>query len=137
MELQKTINRENIETLVRSFYYKAMDDEQIGHYFTLELGEDISNYEWVKHIDILIDFWAKVFLDDPLYNSDPYGPHFTIVDLRKEDFQQWIKLFTQSAEEIYVPEVAQQFKTKAIFYSEQFIERLKINPGCEELFWNA
>jgi len=114
-----------------------MDDEQIGHYFTLELGEDISNYEWVKHIDILIDFWAKVFLDDPLYNSDPYGPHFTIVDLRKEDFQQWIKLFTQSAEEIYVPEVAQQFKTKAIFYSEQFIERLKINPGCEELFWNA
>ncbi len=135
MELQTSITRENIETLVRLFYHGAMDDEQIGHYFLLELGEDITNYEWVKHIDILVDFWAKVFLDDPLYNSDPYGPHFTIVGLTKEDFTQWVKLFSQSADSIYVPEISSKFKEKAIMYAEEFIERLKVNPESSELFW--
>ncbi len=135
MELQEKITRENLETLVTEFYYKAMDDEQIGHYFTLELGTDITNYEWVKHIDILVDFWAKVFLDDPLYNSDPYGPHFTIVGLEKEDFTRWVELFSESAHKIYVPEVAKRFKEKGISYAEEFIERLKMNPESSELFW--
>jgi len=96
LELQDTITRENLETLVTLFYHGAMKDDKIGHYFLLELGSDITNYEWVKHIDILIDFWAKVFLDDPLYDSDPYGPHFTIVGLEKEDFTRWVKLFSES-----------------------------------------
>ena len=135
MELQKSITRENIETLVTLFYHGAMKDEQIGEYFLLELGTDITNYEWVKHIDILVDFWAKVFLDDPLYNSDPYGPHFTIVGLEKEDFTRWVELFSESAHKVYVPEVATLFKDKGIAYAEEFIERLKMNPESSELFW--
>ena len=135
MELQKTITRENLETLVTLFYHGAMDDDKIGHYFILELGTDITNYEWVKHIDILVDFWAKVFLDDPLYNSDPYGPHFTIVGLEKEDFTRWVALFSKAADEIYVPQIANQFKEKGIAYAEEFIERLKMNPESSELFW--
>ena len=135
MELQKTITRENIESLVTLFYHGAMKDDQIGEYFLLELGTDITNYEWVKHIDILVDFWAKVFLDDPLYNSDPYGPHFTIVGLEKEDFTRWVELFSESAHKVYVPEVAELFKDKGIAYAEEFIERLKMNPESSELFW--
>ena len=135
MELQDTITRENLETLVTLFYHGAMKDDKIGHYFLLELGSDITNYEWVKHIDILIDFWAKVFLDDPLYNSDPYGPHFTIVGLEKEDFTRWVKLFSESADKVYVPKVAKLFKEKGISYSKEFIERLKMNPESSELFW--
>ncbi|SFV71756.1 hypothetical protein MNB_SV-13-513 [hydrothermal vent metagenome] len=134
-DLENSINRENLETLVTSFYYEALEDEQIGHYFVLELGEDIENEEWVKHIDILVDFWAKIFLDDPLYNSDPYGPHFSIVGLAKEDFTRWVALFCASAEKIYLPEISQQFKEKAIAYAEEFIERLKMNPESSELFW--
>lgn len=135
MALQAIINRENIETLVRLFYYKAMEDEQIGHYFILELGEDINNAEWVKHIDILVDFWAKIFLDDPLYNSDPYGPHFTIIGLEKSDFKRWIELFSASADTVYISEVATHFKEKGIAYSKEFMKRLKVNPESSELFW--
>lgn len=135
MTLQSTITRENLETLVTTFYHGAMKDEQIGHYFLLELGEDITNYEWVKHIDILVDFWARVFLDDPLYDSDPYGPHFTIVGLEQADFKRWVELFSQAADSIYVSEVAQQFKEKAIAYAEEFMERLKVNVVISEAYW--
>lgn len=127
MELQKTITRENLETLVTLFYHGAMKDDQIGHYFLLELGTDITNYEWVKHIDILIDFWAKVFLDDPLYNSDPYGPHFTIVGLNSDDFTRWVELFSQTADKVYVAEIANEFKEKGIAYSKEFMSRLKMS----------
>jgi truncated hemoglobin YjbI len=135
LELQETVTRENLETLVTQFYHGAMQDDKIGHYFLLELGSDITNYEWVKHIDILVDFWAKVFLDDPLYDSDPYGPHFTIVGLEKGDFTQWVKLFSESANKVYVSEVAKLFEKKGIAYAEEFIQRLKMNPESSELFW--
>lgn len=133
--LHKSITRENLEILVTLFYHQAMKDEQIGHYFLLELGEDIENEEWIKHIDILVDFWAKIFLDDPLYNSDPYGPHFTIVGLEKEDFIRWVSLFSESTDKVYVKELSHRFKEKAIDYAEEFIERLKMNPESSELFW--
>lgn len=134
MELQSTITRENLEELVTLFYHGAMKDEQIGHYFLLELGEDITNYEWTKHIDILVDFWARVFLDDPLYDSDPYGPHFTIIGLSKADFDSWVKLFSESADKIYVPEVANLFKEKGRAYSEEFMQRLKVTPEISDYY---
>lgn len=136
--LHHSITKENLETLVTLFYHKAMKDEQIGHFFVLELGEDIENEEWVKHIDILVDFWASVFLDDPEYTSDPYGPHFSIIDLQPEDFVQWIALFSQTASFVYVAEISKQFEEKARAYSEDFMRRLKMdtsNTTLTSAYW--
>lgn len=110
-----------------------MDNEQIGHYFIVELGEDIENEEWKKHIDILVAFWATVFLDEELYFSDPYGPHFTIIGLEKEDFMQWIALFSKTADQVYTPEIANRFKEKGIYYSKDFMQRLNEYNGVESL----
>jgi len=110
-----------------------MKDAQIGHFFILELGEDIESEEWIKHIDILVDFWATVFLDDTFYFSDPYGPHFSIIDLKKEDFMRWIELFSESAHEVYVPEIAKLFREKGIFYSKDFMQRLNTDNDAKDL----
>lgn len=133
MKLENRITKENIETLVTLFYHKAMKDEQIGHFFVLELGEDIENEDWEEHIGRLVDFWATLFLDEDLYFSDPYGPHFTIIDLGREDFKRWIELFSQTADQIYVPEIADQFKEKGISYSEDFMQRLNTDKNLKEL----
>jgi len=133
VELENRITKENIETLVTLFYHKAMKDEHIGHYFLLELGEDIENEEWKEHIEILVNFWATVFLEEPLYFSDPYGPHFTIVGLKKEDFTHWIGLFSQTADEVYIPEIADLFKEKGIYYSKDFIQRLSLESDTKNL----
>jgi len=135
LELQDSINRENLETLVSLFYHKAMEDDQIGHFFVLELGTDITNEDWKEHIDILVDFWALVFINDPTYKSDPYGPHFTISDLSEEDFTRWVELFAQTAEDVYVQEVANLFREKGVAYAKDFMSRLKVKSGVSELFW--
>lgn len=111
-----------------------MKDDIIGDYFTLELGEDINNFEWVRHIDILVDFWASVFMDDPEYTSDPYGPHFTIVGLQEKDFVRWVQLFSQASEEIYVIEIAKGFQQRAKEYAQEFMTRLKVNPEISEYY---
>ena len=133
MQLENKITIENIETLVTLFYHKAMKDEHIGHYFVLELGEDIENEDWKEHIEILVTFWATVFLDEELYFSDPYGPHFTIVGLKKEDFRHWMALFSQTADEVYTPEIADQFKEKGMYYSKDFIKKLSLENDTENL----
>lgn len=110
-----------------------MKDEEIGHYFELELGDDIESEEWREHIDILVTFWATLFLDETLYFSDPYGPHFTIVGLKREDFKKWIELFSQTADQVYIPEIADQFKEKGVYYSKDFMRRLSADSNTENL----
>jgi len=133
VELETRITKENIETLVTLFYHKAMKNEQIGHYFILELGNDIENEEWKEHIETLVNFWATVFLDEALYFSDPYGPHFTIVGLKNEDFIHWVELFSQTADEVYIPEIADLFKEKGLYYAKDFIQRLNADSNTKNL----
>lgn len=133
LELQNSITKENIETLVSLFYHKAMRDPQIGHFFILELGEDITGEDWIGHIGILVDFWATVFLDDTLYYSDPYGPHFSIIGLQREHFNRWMELFSHTADQVYAPEISKLFKEKGIAYSEDFIQRLSAGNHLKDL----
>ena len=109
MKLHHTITQENIETLVTLFYHEAMRDPLIGHFFILELGEDLAGEEWKEHIDLLVNFWSTVLLDKNLYYSDPYGPHFTIVGLEDEHFTRWLELFSLTSDKVYVPQVAAHF----------------------------
>jgi len=133
LALQNTITLENIETLVQKFYEKAMLDKDIGHFFILELGDDLTNEDWVDHISRLVDFWGTIFLEERLYNSDPYGPHFTIIGLEKEHFTRWMKLFNETADEIYIPVIAQKFKEEGLHYSEDFMRRLNEERNLEDL----
>ena len=110
-----------------------MRDAQIGHFFVLDLGEDITSEEWTEHIDLLVDFWASVFLGDTLYKSDPYGPHFSIIGLQREDFKRWIELFSESANKVYVPEIANLFREKGISYSKNFMQRLNSDSDLKAL----
>jgi hemoglobin len=133
LELHKDITLNNIEILVRRFYEKAMLDKDIGHFFILELGDDLSNEDWVEHIGRLVDFWGTIFLEERLYKSDPYGPHFTIIGLEDEHFTRWMELFNETAYEIYSPTIAKEFKEKGLYYSKDFMQRLKKDKDLEKL----
>ena len=124
LELQNSITRENLKTLVSLFYERALNDKDIGNIFLVEFGDDITNEEWTEHIELLVNFWDSVFLDETAYNGDPFGPHFTIVNLKNDHFKPWVDLFTATANEIYVPKVAALFKEKGELYSKEFIHRL-------------
>lgn len=115
------------------FYEKALNDKDIGSFFALEFGDDMKNEEWTEHIELLVNFWDSVFLNENAYNGDPFGPHFTIINLKKEDFKKWVELFSETADEIYVPEVSTLIKEKGEFFSKLFIERLSQEIEIEGL----
>ncbi|MCF6245689.1 MAG: group III truncated hemoglobin [Sulfurovum sp.] len=133
MEFQTKITLENIELLVSRFYEKAMFDKEIGHFFILELGDDLTNEDWIEHISRLVDFWGTIFLEKTLYKSNPYGPHFTIIGLEEEHFQQWMKLFNETADEIYVSEIANKFKEEGLHYSKDFMHRINEDRKLQNL----
>ena len=110
-----------------------MDDAQLNHFFALELGEDIESTEWVEHIDLLVNFWASVFMGEERYKGDPYGPHFTIIGLKQEDFKRWVELFSQISDEVYTPDIAKLFKDKANYYADDFMRRLNTARKEEDL----
>lgn len=108
------------------FYAKAIKDKEIGPYFILELGDDITSQEWIEHIELLVNFWSAMFLEGKSYKGDPYGPHFTIVGLKRESFDHWVELFCTSTDEVYVPDISVHFKEKGVHFSKQFMRKLML-----------
>lgn len=133
MKLYNEINRENLHTLVYHFYERALKDAQIGAIFALEFGDDMGENEWQEHIALLVNFWDSIFNNPKAYNGDPYGPHFTIVNLKKEYFPIWVALFAQTASEIYTPTIAKRFEEKAKAFSKEFIHRLGNDTSTQPL----
>lgn len=121
IELQSGITRENLRVLMTSFYEKAMLDQVLGPFFINELGDDIENEEWEEHIELLADFWLAKLMGHKTYGGNFVGAHVTVPDISRESFVKWLELFSTTADEVYVPEVAEQFKTKGLQLSKEFL----------------
>ncbi|PHS40977.1 MAG: hypothetical protein COB07_03010 [Sulfurovum sp.] len=125
MELQHSITRENLRILMTSFYEKAMDDQELGPYFINELGDDITSKEWIDHIELLADFWLAKLLGEDTYYGSFIGAHVKMPHIKKESFIQWVDLFSVTADEVYVPDIAELFKKKGLQFSKQFMDSKK------------
>lgn len=126
MELQNTITRENLRLLMTLFYQKAISDNHLGPFFIHQLGDDITNEDWTEHIELLADFWLAELLGEKTYKGNIYGAHIKVPHIKRESFATWIKLFSASADEVYVAHIATTFKQKGIALSREFIDYLKI-----------
>lgn len=103
-----------------SFYEKAIEDQEIGPFFINELGDDITSEEWIDHIELLSDFWLAKLLGEDTYYGNFIGAHVKMPHIRKESFIRWLELFSVTADEVYVPEIAELFKKKGVQFSKQF-----------------
>ncbi len=103
-----------------SFYEKAIADKLLGPYFIHELGDDITNEEWDHHIELLADFWLAKILGEDTYYGNYIGAHVKMPLITKESFGQWVKLFSQTADEVYVSSIAEVFKKKGREFSIEF-----------------
>lgn len=108
------------------FYERAMDDKELGPFFIHELGDDITSEDWIEHIELLADFWLAKLLDEKTYKGNVFGAHVRVPHIKRESFIKWIELFSVSADEVYVSDIADRFKKKGILFSEQFIRHLNI-----------
>ena len=123
-ELYNTINDESIERLVRTFYPTVLQDALVGPFFIDKLGDDITSDVWEEHLVLLSNFWAFVALGDETYAGRPMAPHFEMEGISRKAFEQWLKLFTEAIDKVYLPSTGEYFKTRSTDIAENFMRNL-------------
>ena len=83
-----------IDQLVRSFYEKARKDPSLGPIFEAHVTN------WEEHFAQMTDFWSGNLLGTNRFNGAPMPKHLAIPNLRPELFEQWLRLFKQTTEEL-------------------------------------
>jgi len=124
--LTDQIDRGSVEKLVRGFYAKVIQDDLIGRYFLIALGDDFKNDKWYEHFNLLDNFWMGLMTGEGRYRGDPFTPHIFLGGLTPEMFDRWVALFRETAEEIYTPTVALGFYGKAKGLAKRFMVDLEI-----------
>ena len=122
-----TVDRAKIEELVRKFYGAVLEDEMLAPIFIKFLGDDLKNGKWHEHLNTLYKFWDLMMTGKRGYGGNPFPPHAFISPLYPETFERWLKLFRESVDELFVPEIANEFYKKADTLAEQFMDNLGFN----------
>ena len=121
------VNREHITEMVIRFYTRVLADETVGPFFIAKLGDDLKNKYWKPHIDLLINFWSTMILQDESYFGNPLRPHFHIGELQTSVFKQWLKLFFETVDEVFIPKVGAEFKERSEIIAGNFMRNLGIS----------
>jgi hemoglobin len=104
-------NREDLVLLLNLFYQKAVKDELIGRFFTEVVPLDLNT-----HIPVIADFWESVVFGSRGYRKNVMEVHQHIHQLssiKKEHLNQWIKLFSETVDELFEGEKAILIKQRA------------------------
>ena len=105
-------NRDDIILLINTFYEKVKKDEIIGYIFN-----DVAKVNWDKHLPVMYDFWENVIFFTGSYTGNPMTAHKQLnqkTPLNTEHFQEWIKLFTKTVDELFEGDKAELTKQRAI-----------------------
>jgi hemoglobin len=103
---------EDVRMLVDEFYKKVKVDPLIGFVFT-----DIVHVNWENHLPVMYAFWENMLFFTGSYTGNPMEMHkhiHQLSPLRTEQFDQWIKLFTNTVDELFSGEKAELAKERAL-----------------------
>lgn len=115
--LHPDISEEMIDHLVKSFYEKVREDERLGPIFNTVIGD-----KWDEHLPRMNDFWSSVTRMTGRYKGKPMVKHLKLKQVRPEDFDIWLTLFRDTANELLAPDIADIFISRA----ERIAESLKL-----------
>jgi hemoglobin len=104
-------NRDDIISLINRFYEKIRSNEKIGYIFN-----DIAKVDWEHHLPIMYDFWENVVFHTGTYARNAIGVHKNLnqlTPLKKEHFAEWLKLWTETVDELFTGLNAEQIKQRA------------------------
>jgi len=121
------ITHENIRLFVMKFYTKVLKDDTVGPFFIAKLGDDIQNEDWKEHLEIIIGFWTAIAFGTPKYIRQLFLPHTQLGDVKRETFEQWLKLFDETQDEVYVQKIAEKFKERAHIIAGNFMRNLGLS----------
>ena len=105
------IDEAMIERLVRGFYARVRDDEELGPIFAAKIED------WEPHLWKMCAFRSSVALMSGSYHGQPMAKHLPLpIDARH--FDRWLALFDKTARELCPPKAADHFAMLARRISE-------------------
>lgn len=103
--------REDVELLVNTFYEKVKANPVIGYKF-----DEVAKVNWETHLPKMYSFWASLLLNEHSFVGNPMQKHIALSKLTSMaavDFSEWLKLFTETVNELFEGEKAEEAKKRA------------------------
>lgn len=102
------ITEDMIHQLVHGFYGKVREDMGLGPIFNRVIGDN-----WDAHLEKMCAFWSSVMLTSGRYKGNPMIAHMRLKMIQPAHFERWLTLFRITAQELFAPEIAQAFISRA------------------------
>ena len=122
--MQDIASREDLFTIVKSFYDDLMVNEELGHFFVDFKEADVL----MPHLHTLVNFWDNTLFYSGTYKKNAIKPHIQIHDKHKIDyhhFDQWLLLFNRAVDSHFKGQNAETIKSRAL--SIATVMKLKLN----------
>ena len=113
-ERAQILNLDDIKLLVDTFYGKVQTDSLLGIVF-----HDRIEDRWPQHLEKMYKFWQTTLLGEHTYSGRPFPPHATL-PVGHQHFVRWIALFTETVDELFTGEKADEAKWRASKIAEMF-----------------
>jgi hemoglobin len=120
------VTEANIEVLVHAFYARVRAHETLGPIFNPALAG-----RWDVHLTRMVDFWSSVLLASGRYSGSPLHAHLLVQGLEPEHFRDWLKLFHETLDDLFIPAVAERIFTAASRMGERMQYVLFERPQTE------
>ena len=116
------ISEDSIKNLVDTFYGKVRADEQLGPIFNRAISD------WGPHLATMYRFWSSVMLSSGQYKGNPVAAHVRLDGMQPHLFERWLKLFSESCDELFGQAEADAFREKAARIAESLKLALFYRP---------
>ncbi len=126
-------NRDDVESLVITFYQKIRKDKILGPIFNSHIKEE----EWPTHLSKLTDFWVTNLFAQKAYKGNPTVVHKKVDEnlnytIEQTHFGQWLHLWFNTIDEMFSGEKAVKAKNAARKMSTiQFLAIWKNRPNSK------
>jgi hemoglobin len=117
------VDEDGIRLLVDSFYTKVRADPELAPVFNRAIGDG-----WGPHLATMRNFWSSLMLTSGRYKGNPLAVHLAVEGMALHLFDRWLKLFTETCDELFDEPVAEAFCIKANRIAESFKLALFYRP---------
>lgn len=118
MDKKDITSLEDIKLLVDSFYTEIRKDDMLGIIFNQNIQD-----RWPEHLAKMYRFWQTLLLEEYTYDGRPFPPHAHL-PIGEQHFNRWLELFSQTLDNLFAGEKAEEAKWRAQKMSVMFQSKL-------------
>lgn len=110
-EKQDIQSEADIEQLVGQFYDRLRQDALLSPIFN-----EVAQVDWAHHTPRLVGFLSTILLSSEQYRENLVLPHLSLghkTSIQSVHFERWLTLFTQTVDELFAGNRAEQAKIQA------------------------